>query len=316
MPNLTTSAVSSARRAQFRRVARGLLTAESRRRYVAVARRRVRLAGIRMPRAMPAGRRVRADGSCSVCLSTHVDPQQVTWVKDERKSFLVQICRECGYIANPDNFNDYTKYKSLDQFPVTPRVGTEARPGREFHMAKMGVQILGGESLDVMIFGPGRSVDYKYVKKLRRVGSVRIGDIVDLHDQPDFVNVLEETDVRFDLVVASEVIEHFTDPGYDFPRLFNLVRKRGLLVCSTNIYGGGDLNKHKYLYARGHTSYYSPRAIERLAGDNGMHFDFRVPIVSARAGPRKRYVLFTPSADRLPDIARYFGKHAFAPSEN
>jgi SAM-dependent methyltransferase len=268
-----------------------------------------------MPRVMPAGRPLRTAGSCSICHSTHVDSQQVTYVKDDRKSFLVQICQECGYVANPDNFNDYTKYKSLNQFPVSARVGTEARPGREFHMAKMGAQILGGKSLDVMIFGPGRSVDYKHVTKLPRVGSVRIGDIVELHDQPDFVNVLEETDLRFDLVVASEVIEHFTDPGNDFPRLFNLLKKRGLLVCSTNINGGGDLNKHAYLYSWGHTSYYSPRAIERLAVDNGMHFDFRVPIVAARAGPRKRYVLFTPSANRLPDIARYFGKHAFAPSE-
>jgi RNase P subunit RPR2 len=307
--------MSSATRARIHRVAGGLLTAESRRRYIAVARRRVRRAGIRMPRGMAAGRRVRTDGSCSVCLSTHVDSQRVTWVKDERKSFLVQICRECGYIANPDNFNDYTKYKSLNQFPVSARVGTETQPGREFHMAKMGAQILGGRSLDVMIFGPGRSVDYKHVKKLPRVGSVRIGDIVELHDQPDFVNVLEKSDARFDIVVASEVIEHFTDPGNDFPRLFNLLKKRGLLICSTNIYGGGDLNKHNYLYVWGHTSYYSPRAIERLAADNGMHFDFRVPIVAARAGPRKRYVIFTPSADRLPDIARYFGKHAFAPSE-
>jgi SAM-dependent methyltransferase len=227
----------------------------------------------------------------------------------------VQICRRCGYVANPDNFNDYTQYTSLTKFPLSPRVGTEERPGREFNMAKMGARILGGKSLDVMIFGPGRSVDFKHVKKLPRVRSVRIGDIVALHDQPDFVNVLEDTDLRFDLVIASEVIEHFTDPGNDFPRLFKLLKKDGLLVCSTNIYDGGDLSRHAYLYSYGHTSYYSPRAIERLAADNGMYFDFRVPVVSARLGPRKRYVLFTRSPDRLTDIARYFGAHRFAPSE-
>jgi len=269
-----------------------------------------------MPRAMREARPVRTDGTCSICLSMRVDSQQVTYVKDEQKSFLVQICRACGYVANPDNFNDYTEYKSLDQFPVTARVGTEERAGREFHMAKMGAEILGGQALDVMIFGPGRSVDYQHVKKLPRVGTVRIGDVVELHEQPDFVNVLEDTDSRFDLVVASEVIEHFTDPGNDFPRLFKLLKKNGLLICSTNINDGTDLNKHNYLYIKGHTSYYSPRAIEKLAVDNGMHFDFRVPIAATTfAGPRKRYVLFTRSTNRLTDIARYFGKHAYAPSE-
>jgi hypothetical protein len=43
----------------------------------------------------------------------------VTYVKNTKKSFLVQICQQCGYIANPENFNDYTKYKALTQFPLT-----------------------------------------------------------------------------------------------------------------------------------------------------------------------------------------------------
>lgn len=305
MPIFASLVIPSVSRVRIRRVARGLLSGQTRSRYLAAV-------GIRVRRARPA----RIDGTCSICLSTSVEARQVTYVKNAKKSFLVQICQQCGYIANPENFNDYTKYKALTQFPLTPRVGTDEQPGREFSMAKMGVRILGGRSLDVMIFGPGRSVDYKHVKALRQVGSVRIGDIVELHDQPDFVNVLEETDLRFDLVIASEVIEHFTDPGNDFPRLFKLLKKDGLLVCSTNIYNGGDLSKHAYLYAYGHTSYYTPRAIERLASDNGMHFDFRVPVISTTmAGPRKRYVLFTRSTDRLADISRYFGSHRFAPSE-
>ena len=307
---------SSAGLARIRRIARGLVDSESRPRYVKAARDQARRAGNHLPSALRPPRPARTDGSCSICLSKHVYSKQATFAQDEKKSFLVQICRDCGYVANPDNFNDYTEYKSLDQFPVTARVGTEERRGREFHMAKMGVEILGGDSLDVMILGPGRSVDYKHVKKLPNVGSVRLGDVVELHDHPDFVNVLEKTNARFDLVVASEVIEHFTDPGNDFPRLFKLLKKRGLLICSTNINDGTDLNKHNYLYIKGHTSYYSPRAIEWLAADNGMHFDFRVPIAATTfAGPRKRYVLFTKSDDRVADIAHYFGRHTFAPSE-
>jgi Methyltransferase domain len=293
------------------RIARGLLNADTRPRYVQSGLNRVHLAGrVRLVRP------TRTDGLCSVCLSRRVRAEQVTYAKDATKSFPLQICEDCGYVANPKNFNDYREYESLDQFPITARVGTDERPGREYHMARMGVSMLPGKALDVMIFGPGRSVDYKRVQTLPKVANVRIGDVVKLHDRPDFINVLEKTDARFDLIIASEVIEHFTDPGNDFPRLFGLLKKRGLLVCSTNINDGSDLTKHTYLYIKGHTSYYSPGAIERLATDNGMRFDCRLPIAATTfAGPRKRYIFFTPSYDRLSNIARYFAAHPYAPSE-
>jgi hypothetical protein len=47
-----------------------------------------------------------------------------------------------------------------------------------------------------------------------------------------------------------------------------------------------------------------------------MLFDFRLPsIARSTGGRRKRYVLFTRSVDNLANIAEYFGRHAFAPSE-
>src|SRR4029079_5126436 len=125
--------IPSVSRVRIRRVARGLLSGQTRPRYLAAV-------GIRVRRARP----VRVDGTCSICLSTSVEARQVTYVKNTKKSFLVQICQQCGYIANPENFNDYTKYKALTQFPLTARVGTDEQPGREFSMAKMGVRILGG----------------------------------------------------------------------------------------------------------------------------------------------------------------------------
>jgi hypothetical protein len=181
----------------------------------------------------------------------------------------------------------------------------------------MGVDILQRSSLDVMVFGAGRSLDYRHISKLPQVRSVVMSDVVDLGVDTDFVNISEGTDRRFDLIIACEVVEHFTDPQSEFARLFKLLVKNGLLICSTNIWDGRNIAKQTYLFHRGHVSYYSPRAIRQIAERNRMHFDFRLPAVATGdAGPRKRYVLFTRSANNLHNAAEYFGRHPYAPSED
>ncbi|RJL25070.1 methyltransferase domain-containing protein [Bailinhaonella thermotolerans] len=254
--------------------------------------------------------------SCRVCGSSPVRLKTVTHVR-KGKTFTVRVCGRCGHIGNPENFNDYTVYESIDQFPVAPRVGTEDKPGREYHMAAMACKIVGRRDQSVLVYGAGRSVDYRRIAGLAAVGRVAIGDVMrPLHEDAEFLDLTEPPGERFDVVVACEVIEHFVEPPKDFARLFEYVRDDGLVVCSTNIYDGGDLTKHDYLYIKGHTSYYTPRAIARIARDNGMYFDFRVPrSATTYAGPRKRYVLFTRSVDRLQDVAEYFGDHTYAPSE-
>lgn len=189
-------------------------------------------------------------------------------------------------------------------------------------MIEMGLEMLGRPEADVLIYAPGRSVDFVHAAKLPGVREVAVGDVVNVYDTPDgpsnsaFVDVRSHTGRRFDLVVASEVVERFTRPHHDFATLFRLVAADGLAVCSTNIYDGGDLSRHNYLFVKGHASYYTPASIERLARAHGMYVDFRLPIAATTyAGPRKRYVLFTRSVDRLMGVARYFGDHVHAPSE-
>jgi hypothetical protein len=315
MPKSPSTALTT-QPARIGRVVRGLLRSESRPRYVAAARRR--LTGGRTaptkPKPAPA-RPARVDGTCSVCLSQKVHFQQVTYFKNQ-KSFLVQICRTCGYVANPDNVAAPPSSTPSDRSPVSARVGTDEHRGREFHMAKLGVEILGRPSVSVLVVSPGRSLDHRHIAKLAKVRNVHVGDVVRRPDQPGWLDVFGDTQARFDLIIASEVIQGFSDPGNDFPKLFRLLDKDGLFIGSTNIYDGGDLSRHNYLYIRGHTSYYSPKSIERLAADNAMSFDFRVPVAATTfAGPRKRYVFFTNSPKRLAGIARYFGSHTYAPSE-
>jgi Methyltransferase domain len=251
---------------------------------------------------------------CRVCGSAKT---RVRRVARPTRTYEVRVCQSCRYVSNAGNTVDYTTFTSVTRFALTPRVGTAERPGREFHMAEMGAQILGRRGLSVMVFGAGRSLDYQHIAKLPGVRRVVMSDVVDLRGEADFINITKGTAERFDLIIACEVVEHFIDPSSEFPRLFDLLTKNGLLVCSTNIYDGGRVGKQSYLYLRGHTSYYSPRAIAVIARRSRMLFDFRFPAAGLKTmGPRKRYVLFTRSVGTLQRVAEWFGDHPYAPAED
>jgi hypothetical protein len=97
------------------------------------------------------------------------------------------------------------------------------------------------------------------------------------------------------LIIACEVVEHFTDPRMEFSQ---------------------DVAEQDYLYLRGHTSYYSPKAIAEIARRSGVLFDFRLPTFGLSfPGMRKRYVLFTRSVAELQNVAEHFGDHPYAPAE-
>lgn len=264
----------------------------------------------RAPRPLSAMDRSR----CLVCGSSNLTLYDI-----ERPTghYDVRICRRCRYVSNAENTLDYTKFQSPEEFELTDRVGTDDHPGREFHMAKMGADILKRKQLSVMVFGAGSSLDYRHIARLPSVSKVIMSDIVDVRGEADFINIAEGTDQRFDLIIACEVVEHFIDPRNEFPRLFDLLTPDGLLVCSTNIYDSGHPDRHHYLYLPGHTSYYSPRSIGVIAKRSNMHFDFRMP----KYGPprvftkRKRYILFSRSSENLRKTAVYFGSHPYAPAE-
>jgi Methyltransferase domain len=250
---------------------------------------------------------------CLVCGSSDTRLREVVRPK---RTYQVRICQNCRYVSNFDNTVDYTKFQSVERFGLTARVGTAEQPGREYHMAVMGAEILRRKKLRVLVFGAGRSLDYQHIAKLPAVERVVMSDVVDLRGEVDFINITKGTSQRFDLIIACEVVEHFTDPRMEFPRLFNLLTKNGLLVCSTNIHDRGSLAKQAYLFLRGHVSYYSPESIAEIARRSRMRFDFRLPTLGlSPKGRRKRYVLFSRSAANMASVAQYFGRHPFAPAE-
>ncbi|MGN6473174.1 MAG: methyltransferase domain-containing protein [Mycobacteriales bacterium] len=232
------------------------------------------------------------------------------------RSTAVRLCGRCGHVAILDNFHDYTESRDVDDLGDAPRCGTENTPGREFGMAKLAAEVLRRNRMDVLVYGAGRSLDNVHIAGLPRVRRVAVGDIMRVRDEPDFVDISKPADQTFDIVVACEVIEHFVNPREDFAKLLGFVHRAGLVVCSTNIYDGGNLGEQGYIFGRGHVSYYSPEALRTIAKANGVKVDFRLPLAATgSAGPRKRYVLFSHSAAVMESVSDYFGRTAYAPSE-
>jgi len=287
------------------RVAKGLAAPSSRDRYLAEAR-----------------RRLRGGDRCRVCGSRQLRNKTVTYAKNPAKSCLVNICRDCGYIHIPKAESFYTgmstfeqlhKPAAVDPSTAVSRAGTLEQPGREFHMAKMAIDILGRDDIEVLVYGAGSSLDNEHIAKLDAVRHVAIGDIMKLRDDAEFVDANKRASRTFPVVVASEVIEHFRKPPDDFAKLFKFVKADGLLVCGTNIYDGGNLSRDAYIHFADHTSYYTPQVLRRIANDAGFHIDFRTPLIAD--GMRKRYVLFSKSQQVMESVACYFGVELYAPSE-
>ena len=270
---------------------------------------RVRGAARRLKGSAPAS----GDEVCRVCGSTDLKRRHVAFVRDPTKECDIRRCRVCGYVAILRTEESIWKEKTSLQHSSS-RVGTAERVGREFHMGKLAADILARDGLSVLVYGAGGNMDNLHIEQLDEVKRVAIGDIMKLRDDAEFIDLTKPARERFDIVVASEVVEHFRNPRADFERLFGFVEDDGMIIASTNIHAGNDLARDGYIFYPDHTSYYSPRSLRMIANDAGYHLDFRAPMLGPRM--RKRYVFFSRSRDLLEDVACYFGTEVYPPSES
>ena len=228
------------------------------------------------------------------------------------------VCQQCRYVSSPEASHDYAAAASTQGLSggLAERCATIENPGRETGMAKLGLEVLQRPNASVMIYGAGQSLDVHHIAKLPMCGRVAIGDLVDLRDDAEFFDINETSTDPFDVVVASEVLEHFPDPWKNLKNLFSYVKDDGIIVASTNVRDLGSLNTVNYLWCRGHVSYFSPEALRIVARSEGMHLDFRFPLIATRYRRKcKRYVIFSRSAEVMEAVADWFGAEVYAPSE-
>ena len=251
---------------------------------------------------------------CLICGHGGLTRRTVAWRKNTERAREVTICRNCGFVAAAELSSDrYRGKTSLEELPtVGARAGTLEKAGREFQMARMAADILDRPEADVLVYGAGRSMDNHHIKALPNVGHVAIGDIMNARDDMEFHDANQPARRQFDIVVASEVIEHFRNPRENFQQMFQFVNDEGIVVCGTSLRGRRPLRDQRYLFYPDHTALYSPESLLLIAGETGFHLDVRHP---EGLGPRKRYVIWTRSTRTRDMVTRYFGYNPVAPSE-
>jgi SAM-dependent methyltransferase len=254
---------------------------------------------------------------CLVCGSDQLGEKTVPQIRSGGVLNLV-VCKACRYVSSPDSSHDYAAASTTQGLSggLAPRMATVDEPGRETGMAKLGLEVLGRPNASVLVYGAGQSLDAHHIAKLPLSGRVAIGDLVMLRDDAEFIDINEHSTDPFDVVVASEVLEHFPEPWENFKNLFSFVKDDGIIIAGTNIRDDAPLDKVAYLSHRGHVSYFSPQSLRLIARAEGMHLDFRFPLIATTfARPCKRYVIFSRSATVIEGVADWFGAHVYAPSE-
>ena len=239
-----------------------------------------------------------------------------TWPRNPDRRIFLNNCGVCGFVRVVDNPWNYAEKGFSDNSTSGPRVGTESRTGREFHMAMLGLELVAGGDVRVLILGAGLSRDWLHISRDERVASVTTSDLENFNESPDFLELDQQGSREFDLVIACEVLEHLANPCADFAQIFSNLSDRGVFVASTNIYDFSPIERHWYPYIPGHVSYHTAESLERLARASGLKVDFRVPLVATqRAGRRKRYVIFSSREEAMSAAANWFASNWYAPSE-
>lgn len=255
---------------------------------------------------------------CPVCRGEEQVVEHTCRVRPYKgKTMHGHQCRSCGLIRYPENLGGFSKNvtkETLEGSLRSLRNANDERPGREFYMAEMGMEIVGRRDASVSFFGSGLNTDHIWLKRKYPEVQTKLVDLENMQDAENFETIPEAT--PSDVIVASEVIEHFTEPVAHFESLLRLLKGDGILICSSNIYDGTEVGLHQYPFVPGHVAYWTPLALIKLAADHGCFVDFRTPEIGlTRGGPRKKYILFYRNSEVLFRVSAYFGTHMHAPSE-
>jgi hypothetical protein len=251
---------------------------------------------------------------CQVCFA----PQTRPYVARDRSQGLrmtVRVCERCGYVEMPD-----TARREKVRAVVTDRMRSRGRAAdrrdRELGMAMLAVDVLARPDLSVLLLGYGRSVSNRRVGQLAAVARVIGQDITAIGDDREFVGDGPAGGERFDVVVAADIVERFTDPHAGFAKIFGLVDADGVLICSMRVYDSRDLEHQRHRFGRTHASHYTPKSLRRIAAAHNWSVDFRLPAREPHAGKRQRYVIFARSQTVMEAVSDYFGRHRFAPPDD
>lgn len=187
---------------------------------------------------------------------------------------LFHRCGSCGHVFTME-YNETALSRGMGM------EGSWSGPGgggyREYCIVMILRQLFGMERF--LLFGTGNTPTLARLlsEGVDVVGSDISQDVVDykqsVHGRDRFYRPdALPGDLRFDGIVAVEVIEHFSKPLESFRILFGHLAASGIVAGTTNFYPGGpveDENTPGYMSPKGHVAYWSLSSLARIAATHG-----------------------------------------------
>lgn len=170
----------------------------------------------------------------------------------EKKTTLLWECLRCGLLfKNPDSFSSFIEEKAR----YLTHNNDLHDEGYLKYLSKLWAEIPKPEG-DVLDFGCGPSKGLEALAQKQNIKNIS----VDSYDPIFFKNVNFEK--KYDIVYASECLEHFYNPKKDLRLLFSFLKPGGVLAISTVFSDGVDLKSWWYLKDHTHVVFYSSKTFD------------------------------------------------------
>jgi len=252
-------------------------------------------------------------GPCKVCsapTTPHVSTPEAAIGRSYTACTLCGLLELDGSVETPANTG------------AAKRHGSAKRPGREFAIALFAAELLGRSGLRTLTWRPGNSADGQRVARIPLIERYDIA-IAD-GDEPrsagaDGVNVVGIEAIeheRYDLVIASEILQLLDDPVEGFAQILRGANPSGLVVITTDLYDGSPVDKLRFHAAPEHHWFWTIDALSRVARNEGFFVDVRLPEIAVHRNlVRKRFVYLSRDPETMQRVRTAFGAEIHAPSE-
>lgn len=205
--------------------------------------------------------------SCSLCFS-----KKTKLVNAYKRQFCV--CEECKFIYA----NDFPEFiVNVGMGMNGSWGGVNAGGEREYYLTKYIQRNFDKESF--LLYGVGSARGFiELLKEKFNVSGADLSSPVIEHFNNIYENRYFHVDKikgKFDVIIATEVFEHFTNGRYYFNLINNHLNSDGIICGTTNFYPGSgsieDNQKLGYMSIREHLCYWSEASLSYICNQYNYH---------------------------------------------
>lgn len=190
--------------------------------------------------------------NCLICKT------ETTQIDDEQLKVTYDVCPKCDFISKQKSYHlTHTEEKSR----YDTHQNDTGDPGYiNMFMNMINIHLKPLKNVkNILDFGSG---PYPALKNIL----VELGYTV--ADYDPFYNPNEEYKKhKYDLVVSTEVIEHFSEPMKELEHIYSLIKENGYLLIMTNFRLMENADFPKWWYRRDHThvSFFNVKTFQHIA---------------------------------------------------